>query len=225
MTTNMIIKGDIHDTIKHIPDDSINMIYTDPPFATTENKWDKPLRWKELFKQMWRVLKPNGVIALHSSLPFTYDLIEAERPKYHWIWIKDKSTNFFHAKKQPLRKQEEILIFYKKQPTYNPQMVGDKFTPTGCAGKSKYYGSRGENREKPREGGHYGKYPTNVLEYPRHIRGAATRPDALVDYFIKTYTNKDDTILDLTCYDALTGRRADALDRHCISCDLDPQIK
>ena len=225
MTINVIIKGDIHEEIKHIPDNSIDMVYTDPPFATTCNDWDKPLRWKELFVQMWRVLKPDGVIALHCSLPFTYELIEAERPKYHWIWIKDKSTNFFHAKKQPLRKQEEILIFYKKQPTYNPQMTGDEFIPTGCAGKSSYYGSRGENKEKIMKSGHYGKYPVNVLEYPRHIRGAATRPDALVDYFIKTYTNEGEKILDLTCYDALTGRRADILNRECISVDLNPQEK
>ena len=102
-------------------------------------------------------------------------------------------------------------------------MRGDKFIPTTCAGKSSYYGSRGEGKKLT--GGHYGKYPVNVLEYPRHIRVAATRPDALVDYFIKTYTNPGEKILDLTCYDALTGRRADALDRHCISCDLDPQIK
>jgi len=223
MTMNVIIKGDIHEEIKHIPDNSIDMIYTDPPFATTCNDWDKPLRWKELFKQMWRVLKPDGVIALHCSLPFTYDLIEAERPKYHWIWIKDKSTNFFHAKKQPLRKQEEILIYYKKPPTYNPQMTGDEYFKTTCAGKSNYYGSHGEGKKMT--GGHYGKYPTNVLEYPRHIRGAATRPDELVDYFIKTYTNPGDKILDLTCYDALCGRRADLLDRQCISVDLNPQVK
>ena len=219
----IIIKGDIHDEIKLINDDSIDMIYTDPPFATTENKWDKPLRWKELFKEMWRVLKPNGVIVLHCSMPFTYTLIEAERPKYHYVWIKEQTTNFFHAKNQPLRKQEEVLVFYKKKPTYNPQMVGDDFIPTRSAGSSKYYGSRGEKKKV--SGGHYGKYPTNVLNYKRDIDGASTRPEELVDFFIKTYTNKDDTILDLTCYNALSGKRATALERHYIGVDLNPSVQ
>tara|TARA_R110000824_G_scaffold102588_2_gene244046 strand:+ start:971 stop:1639 length:669 start_codon:yes stop_codon:yes gene_type:complete len=219
-----IIKGDIHNIILDLPDNKYDMIYTDPPFATTENKWDTPLRWNEIFKQMWRVLKPNGVIILHSSMPFTYDLIVAERPKYHWIWIKDRSTNFFHAKKQPLRKQEEILVFYKKQPTYNPQMTGNTWIAETCAGKSEYYGSRGENKI-PKKKGHYGKYPTNILEFPRHIRKASTRPDELVDYFIKTYTNLGNHILDITCYNALTGKRAILLGREYTGVDLNPQLE
>lgn len=215
-----IIKGNIHEIIKTIPDNSVDVIYTDPPFATTENKWDKPLQWNELFKDMWRVLKQNGVIILHCSMPFTYKLIQAETPKYHYIWVKDRSTNFFHAKKQPLRKQEEILIFYKKQPTYNPQMAGDTFYKTGSAGKSTYYGSRSKKQETNE--GHTGKYPTNVLNYPRHIRGASTRPNELVDFFIKTYSNEGDTVLDLTCYNALTGHRCLELNRRYIGVDLNP---
>ena len=217
-----IITGDIHTVIKTIPSGSIDFIYNDPPFATTANEWDKPLDWDLLFKECWRVLKPTGVIALHCSMPFTYELIRNQTPKYHYIWIKDKPTNFFHAKKQPLRQQEEILIFYKKQPTYNPQMIGDTFYKTGKAGKSSYYGSRGE--EKQAETGHYGKYPTNILTYTRHIRGASTRPDALVDFFIHTYSNEGDTILDLTCYNGLTGNRCAELNRKYIGVDLDPQL-
>ena len=217
-----IITGDIHEVIKTIPDGSIDFIYNDPPFATTENKWDKPLRWNELFDECWRVLKPNGVIALHCSMSFTYELIKHEIPKYHYIWIKDRSTNFFHAKKQPLRRQEEILLFYKRQPTYNPQMTGDKYFKTGKAGKSKYYGSRGETNQA--DTGHTGKYPTNVLYYPRHIRGASTRPDKLVDFFINTYSNENDTILDLTCYNGLTGVRCQALHRNYIGVDLNPEL-
>ena len=106
----------------------------------------RELDWKLLFKEMWRVLKPNGKIILHSSIPFTYDLIQVEKPKYHYIWIKEHSTNFFHAKKQPLRQEEEILVYYKKQGTYNPQMIGEKFYKKTKCGKSNYYGSRGENK-------------------------------------------------------------------------------
>jgi len=222
---NVIIKGDIHEEIKHIPDNSIDMIYNDPPFATTENEWDKPLRWEELFNEMWRVLKPDGVIALHCSMPFTYQLIKQCTPKYHYIWVKDRCTNFFHAKRQPLRKQEEVLIYYKKQPTDNPEKIGNQFVATQKGAKNRYFGKRGGEKVVEPGSGHYGNYPVNVLNYPRHVRGAATRPDALVDYFIKTYTNPGEKILDLTCYDALCGRRADILDRECISVDLNPQVK
>ena len=68
------IKGDIHEVIKTLEDNSIDFIYTDPPFATTKAKWDKPLKWEELFKEMWRVLKPDGIICLYSAMPFTYEL-------------------------------------------------------------------------------------------------------------------------------------------------------
>ena len=213
-----LIQNNIHDQIKLFDDNTFDMIYTNPPYGTTENKWDKPLNWKILFPEMWRVLKPNGVIVLHCSMPFTYELIQCEKPKYHYIWIKNNSTNFFKAKQQPLRKQEEILVYYKKQPTYNPQMVGDKVYKTDTAGKSKYFGSRGEAK-KP-TGIHTGKYPTNVLNYDIHVRGFSTRPDAMVDFFIKTYTNENDKILDLTCYNALTGFRCKELKRNYVGVDL-----
>jgi DNA modification methylase len=217
-----IITGDIHSEILKIESNSINLIYTNPPYNTTENKWDNKLDWKLLFKEMWRVLKPNGTIILHSSMPFTYDLIKVETPKYHYIWIKDKPTNFFHAKNQPLRIQEEILIFYKKKGVYNPQMIGDDFRKKAVCGKSTYYGSRGETIKYESETGHYGKYPNNVLYYPRHIRGYSTRPDALVDFFIKTYSNENDLILDITCYNYLTGVRSIKLNRKYIGIDLQP---
>jgi len=220
-----IIKGDIHDVILTLESNSIDLIYTNPPFSTTENKWDKSLNWKFLFPEMWRILKPNGIIILHCAIPFTYDLIRIEKPKYHYIWIKDKPTNFFHAKNQPLRQQEEILIYYKDKPTYNPQMIGDKFYKTGCAGKSKYYGSRGEDKKKiDSNSGHYGKYPNNILNFPRHIRGYSTRNNDLIDFIIKTYSNETDLILDMTCYNAISGKIAIELNRCYIGVDLDPQI-
>lgn len=221
-----IIQGDIHEVIKTLETNSIDICYTDPPFAFgkkkhTECEWDLPLRWEELFKEMWRVLKPNGVIILHCSMPFTYHLIQTETPKYHYTWIKDRSTNFFHAKSQPLRQSEEILVFYKKKPTYNAQMIGNTFYKTGRAGKSDYYGSRGETKVETTDG-HVGKYPNNILNYPRHIRGFSTRPNELVDWILKTYSNEGDTVLDLTCYNALTGHRCLELNRKYIGVDLNP---
>ncbi len=121
------IFGDIHDVIKSIETDTIDLIYTNPPYGTTENKWDKSLDWDALWPDIWRILKPNGVVIIHASKPFTYKLIQSQTPKYHYTWKKNISTNFFHAKKQPLRQIEEILIFYKNRHTYNPQMIGNEF--------------------------------------------------------------------------------------------------
>jgi len=217
-----IITGDIHTEILKIDDNTIDLIYTNPPYNTTYNKWDKKLNWKFLFKEMWRVLKPNGKIILHSSIPFTYNLIQVEKPKYHYIWIKEHSTNFFHSKHQPLRQEEEILVYYKKRGTYNPQMIGNEFIKKTTCGKSTYYGSRGENKKYETKEGHYGKYPNNILNYPRHIRGYSTRPNELVDYIIKTYSNENDLILDITCYNYLTGYRSKKLNRNYIGIDLNP---
>lgn len=226
------IKGDIHDIIKTIDTNSIDCIYTNPPFGITKAKWDNGLRWNELWNEMWRVLKPNGSVVLHSSMPFTFDLVATQRKyfKYHYIWKKNIATNFFHAKHQPLRIHEEICVFYKKQCTYNPQMRGEKFYKKRnvmYGGQDKYFGECNvqENIETE-EGGHKGNYPNTFLEYD--IRAskksdkntASTRPDELVDFFIKTYTNENDKILDLSCYDGLTGKRCEKLNRRYLGVDI-----
>ena len=216
-----IIKGDIHNEILKIKDNSIDLIYTNPPYGTTELDWDKPLDWNFLFPEMWRVLKPNGKIILHCSIPFTYELISVQKPKYHYTWVKEKPTHFFHAKKQPLRKTEEILVYYKKSGTYNPQMNGNHIIKKSYSVDGRYYGNRNKMKKANNEI-QVGKYPLNILYYKRHIRGFSTRPDELVDYFIKTYTNENETILDLTCYNSLTGHRAIKLNRKYIGVDLNP---
>jgi DNA modification methylase len=224
MTT--YIEGDIHEVIKTLEDNSIDFIYTDPPFATTKAKWDKPLRWAELFPEMWRVLKPNGIICLYASMPFTYELLKYERPKYHYTWVKNNSTGFFQAKYQPLRKNEEIFIYYKKRGTYNPQMIGTEFHPkrnVKYGGKNGYWGDKGINKvnEYNHEEGHHGRYPDTILSYPvRKDKTGITRTDEHIDYFIKTYTNEGDTILDMTNHTKYVGSRCELLSRKYIGVDL-----
>ena len=229
---NEIIKGDIHDVIKTIPDNSIDLIYTDPPFSgITRAKWDKPLKWDILFTEMWRVLKEDGIIILYASMPFTYELLKYEKPKYHYTWIKNNSTGFFQAKYQPLRKTEEIFIYYKKRGTYNPQMIGTKFYPkrnVKYGGQNAYWGDEGVNKDNKynKDEGHTGNYPVNVLEYPiRKDETGITRTDNHMDYFIKTYSNKDDTILDMTCCNNYLSKRCNLLERNYIGVDLNPEIK
>ena len=220
-----IIKNDIHNEIKNLPDNSINLIYTNPPFGITKNdNWDISLRWDELFNEMDRVLKPDGKIILHCSLPFTYDLIKIRKPKYSYVWIKDQPTGFLSCNKQPLRLYEDILVWYKKTGTYNVQKIGNKITKRQLAGNTNYYGKvdKKEKTVKKYSKFRVGTYPTNVLKYKRNIRGLSTRPDELVDFIIKTYSNENDMILDLTCYNALTGSRCEILNRNYIGVDLNP---
>jgi DNA modification methylase len=228
-TTLNYITGDIHDIIKSIDDNSIDFIYTDPPFGTTKSKWDKPLRWNELFLEMWRVLKPDGIICLYSSLPFTYELYKYETPKYHYSWCKNNKTGFFQAKHQPLRQMEEINIYYKKRGTYNPQMTGDKYVAKRnvmVGGRNAYYGEKLKdkvNEYVSADGdGHTGLYPTTFKNWDvRRDKSGITRTDDHIDYFIKTYTNENDTILDMTCHNNYVGDRCKILNRNYIGVDLE----
>ena len=221
------IQGDIHEVIKSLDDNSIDFIYTDPPFSITKSKWDKPLRWKELFPEMWRVLKPSGTICLYASMPFTYELLKYETPKYHYAWKKNNSTGFFQAKYQPLRQMEEIFIYYKQKGTYNPQMEGNKFVKkrnVKVGGQQGYYGEDLINKENEyiQEEGHTGKYPTTFKEWIiRKDKTGITRTDEQIDYFIKTYSNESDIILDMTCCDLFVGNRCEELNRNYIGVDLD----
>ena len=227
----MIIKGDCHEILKKIESNKYDLLYTDPPFCMTGAKWDKELKWEELWEDIWRVLKPNGAVILHSTQRFSMYLASTQLKnfKYKYIWKKNINTNFFLVKKQPLRVCEDVLVFYKKQPTYNPQMKGDKFVAkrnVKVGGKQAYYGEKLVNKKNEyiEAEGHKGKYPNDLLEYPirKGEGGASTRPDELVDFFIKTYTNEGDKVLDITCYDGLTGKRCDILKREYTGIDLDP---
>jgi len=226
---NEIIKGDIHEVIKTFPDNTFDLIYTDPPFGVLKCKWDKPLNWKELFPEMWRVLKPDGVIALYCSMPFTYELLKYETPKYHWTWIKNNSTGFFQVAYQPLRQTEEILIYYRTKGKYYPQMIGDKFYPkrkVKVGGiKQKYYGDKISNKtnEYDKLEGHIGNYPSNVINFPiRKDDTGITRTDEHIDFFIKSYTQENDFILDMTCHNDYVSSRCNNLMRNYVGCDLNP---
>ena len=223
----MYIFGDIHDVIKTIENDTIDFIYTSPPYGITQAEWDKPLDWEQLFPQMWRVLKPTGIIALHASMPFTYELLKYQKPKYHYIWEKDNCTCAMLAKKQPLRRTEEVFIYYRKPGTYNPQMKGTKFykkVNLHLKGEGNvYYGRRKKKDTVDPEKGHVGRYPDTLLTFPiRRDKSGITRTDEMMDFFIKTYTNEGDTILDLTTHNNLLNDRVVALNRNFIGVDIVP---
>lgn len=122
---NSLFEEDCLDCMKRIPDEAIDMILCDLPYGMTQNQWDSYIPLDLLWGQYLRIIKPNGAIILTSQGLFTAKLILSQ-PKYYkykWVWEKSKPTNFLNAKKQPLRKHEDVCVFYKRQPTYHPQMT------------------------------------------------------------------------------------------------------
>lgn len=213
---NRVIQGDCLDIMPKIPDKSIDMVLCDLPYGTTQNKWDSVIDLNKLWKEYTRIIKDNGVIALTAQGLFTAKLIMSNEAwfKYKIVWIKSKSTNFLNAKKQPLRKHEDICIFYKQQPTYNPQMTKGEAYDKGFR-KDQYTGSYGDF--KPRHVKSSGKrYPNDIIcfEEPQlmedfiyfktaesegRVYHPTQKPVELGRYLIRTFTNPGDVVLDNAC--------------------------
>jgi len=201
-----IYNDDCFNVFPSIQDKSIDMIICDLPFSITACKWDKPIDLKLLWDNYKRILKPNGVVALHSIQPFTTDLINSNREwfKYNYIWIKTQAANFQLAKKMPLKKHEDVCIFYGKTPLYQPQMT--KGVPVKKRiGQNKYQdrksdmylSSKPSNLENVISDMYY---PTTILQYPSESRNKSLHPTQkpveLTEFLIKTYTREGETVLD-----------------------------
>ena len=201
---NKVHCGDCLDVMKHIPDNSVDMVLCDLPYGTTQNKWDSVIPLDELWKEYKRIVKDNGAIVLTSQGIFTAKLMLSNEAmfKYKIVWEKSKSTNFLNAKKQPLRKHEDICVFYKKQPVYNPQMREGEAYNKGIR-KDQLTGSYGDFGpvEVKSEGG---RYPTDIVyfktsESEGKVYHPTQKPVELGRYLIKTYTTPGDVVLDNTC--------------------------
>jgi len=208
--------------IKSLERNSVDLIYFDPPFAITEAGYDKALDWASLWPEMWRVLKPNGSIVIHSSQPFTYDLVAGQRKffKYAWYWNKHSKTGHLFSKHQPLRMIEEVCVFYKRAHKYFPQTTQNENPKTVSNSPGNYY-SRTSPGKKYTNDTHY---PNHLLEFKRRNHKYSTRPDELCEYMISTFTEVGDLVLDLTCSDAQTGRACTKLKRAYIGVDIDPEM-
>ena len=202
---NNVVEGDCLSVLKEIPAESIDMILCDLPFGTTQNKWDSVIDLNDLWQQYERVIKPNGAIVLNSQGIFTAKIILSNEKlfKYKITWIKSKPTNFLNAKKQPLRKHEDICVFYKKQPAYFPQMT-DGIPYSKGVRKNQFTGSYGEFKPVLVESGDGKRYPTDVVYFKTSesegtVWHPTQKPVELGRYLIKTYTKPGDIILDNTC--------------------------
>ena len=203
---NRLFEGDCLDIMEHLPDDSVDMVLCDLPYGTTQNKWDSVIHLDELWKQYNRVVKPNGAIVLTSQGIFTAKLILSNERffKYKIVWEKSKPTNFLNAKKQPLRKHEDICVFYRRQPTYNSQMRVGKAYSKGVR-KNQFTGSYGNFRPALVESKNGLRYPTDIVyfktpesEPEATVWHPTQKPVELGRYLIRTFTNEGDVVLDNT---------------------------
>ena len=200
---NAVIEGDCIQIMQRIPDDSIDMVLCDLPYGTTQNKWDSLVPLEKLWTEYKRIVKDNGAIVLTSQGIFTAVLIMSQPKlfKYKWVWEKSKATNFLNAKKQPLRKHEDVCVFYKKQPVYHPQMMEGEPYDKGFR-KVQLSGSYGDFQSvHVKSDGE--RYPTDVVyfktaESEGEVFHATQKPVELGRYFIRTYSNPGDIVLDNT---------------------------
>ena len=217
-----LLKGDCLELMKTIPDKSIDMILCDLPYGTTRNKWDSVIPLDKLWEQYSRIIKDNGAIVLFSQMPFTAELVHSNLNlfKYEWIWQKENGTGFLNAKKMPLKIHENIEIFYKKTPTYNPQMrKGFKpYSQMSGRGSSNY----GEQiRVQTINDGE--RYPIDIIEFKRDKEKLhpTQKPIELLEYLIKTYTNENETVLDNCMGSGSTGIACLNTNRNFIGIELD----
>jgi DNA modification methylase len=203
-----LYKGDCLEVMKELADKSVDLILCDLPYGMTAPKWDVFIDMKELWKEYNRIIKKDGTIALFASQPFTTKLIASNEKdfRYCWYWLKNQGTNFFHAKRMPIRKVEEVCIFKKGR--YNPQIT-DGHIPTnsakGCSNGKAYHGDKKRNYE----GGNTTRFPTNILDFKcvdNYSRlHSSEKPVELLEYLIKTYTNENDSVLDNCAGSGSTG--------------------
>ena len=206
--TIWLMKGGCLERMKEIPDGSVDLILTDPPYGTTACKWDSVIPLEPMWVELKRIIKPNGAIVMTASQPFTTTLIASNMKmfKYCWVWEKEQGVNFQLAKKQPLKVHEDICVFYISQPVYNPQGLLDCSIEKSNKGKGGNLGhcSSEDKRDEYRQTKK--GYPRTIQKFGRN-RGLhpTQKPVALMEYLIKTYTNEGETVLDFTMGSGTTG--------------------
>lgn len=206
-----LLKGDCLELMKDIPDNSVDMILCDFPYGTTCNKWDTIIPFDALWMQYKRIRKSNAPILLFSQQPFTSLAVTSniKEFRYEWIYEKTNGTGFLNAKKMPLKAHENILVFYKTLPTYNPQFTKGKPYCRGWKNlTSSNYGKGVFHFSASKDGK---RFPRSVLKFSNVSSDSrkgfhpTQKPVALLEYLIKTYTNEGDMILDNCMGSGSTG--------------------
>lgn len=223
-----LLQGDCLELMNDIPDGSIDMIFCDLPYGTTQCAWDIIIPLEPLWKHYKRVIKKNGAIVLTATQPFSSILVMSnmEMFRYDYTYHKSRVTNVLNAKIQPLRNKEDVLVFYREQPTYNPQGLirVNKMTSTGSSRANQEGNATGKitQTETGKYFQEFSNYPRQVLEFqsPGKTVHPTQKPVALMEYMIKTYTNPGDLVLDNCMGSGSTGVACVQTDRDFIGIEL-----
>ena len=232
-----LINGDCLEVMKDIPDGSVDMVLTDPPYGTTACKWDSIIPLEPMWEQLKRIIKPNGAIVMTASQPFTSKLISSNYKmfKYCWVWEKNRPSGFAQCKNKPLSGHEDIVVFSsgvtvhkgqsEKRMDYHPQGLVEINKKTSGARPSQNAGgmSYRPSHKKTIIQTHT-NYPRTVIKFKGDQGLHPTqKPVALMEYLIKTYTNEGETVLDFTMGSGTTGVACKNLDRDFIGIELDTE--
>lgn len=230
-----LMHGDCLELMKEIPDRSVDMVLTDPPYGTTACKWDSVIPFIPMWDHVRRVLKPNGAAVFTASQPFTSALVmsNAKMFKYCWVWAKNTPAGFAQAKNKPMTKHEDVVVFSsaktghvsqcENRMVYNPQ--GLKSFGREVKNSKSHRGSAFEARKNAKKSyvQEFTGYPDSVINMPVQRDGIhpTQKPVALMEYLIRTYTNEGETVLDFTMGSGTTGVAAKNLNRSFIGIELD----
>lgn len=227
-----LYQGDCLSIMNGFDPKSIDMILADPPYGTTQCKWDSVIQLDQMWAQLERVIKPNAAIVLFCGQPFTSVLICSNLGmfKYCWEWEKSRPTGHLNSKIMPLKNIEDIAVFYSMKCTYNPQMETGRPNNVKDGGyrkspaKNNCYGQTGNYIQKKTDK----KYPRQVLRHksldPRNMLHPTEKPVSLAEYLIKTYTNKGQIVLDFCMGSGTFGEACFNLERRFIGIEKDYQI-
>ena len=218
-----VLHGDCIELMNNIPDGCIDMVLCDLPYGVTKNTWDSVINLSELWSQYNRVVKEDGAIILFGQDKFSARLMLSNEKfhRYNLIWKKTSPTGFLNARRMPLRSHEDILVFYKKLPVYNPQKTGGHKRKVSLqkhkvnSVKTTNYGEYNLNSYDSTD-----RFPISVLEFKTDKQKSALHPTqkpvALLEYLIKTYTNEGETVLDNAAGSGSTGEACENTNRNYI---------
>lgn len=223
-----LVHGDCLEVMLSIPSGSVDLVCCDMPYGTTQCKWDSVIDLQALWAEYWRVCKPNAAVVLFSQTPFdkVLGVSNLKNLKYEIIWEKTSATGHLNAKKMPMKAHENILVFYKKLPTYNPQKTQGHTRKTSKTGKKYDSDCYGDESNKP--------FYDSTERYPRSVQIFPTdkqtlklhptqKPVALMEWLIKTYSNEGETVLDNTMGSGTTGVACKNTGREFIGIELDSE--
>lgn len=221
-----LMQGDCLERMKEIPTGSVDMLLCDPPYGTTQCKWDSVIPLDKMWIELKRVIKPNGAIVLFGAQPFTSVLISSNLSmyKYNWVWKKSQGVGHLNAWKQPMRNTEDICVFYSKQCMYNPELKDKPLeNQRPLSNRTKTSDNYGNHKLDVHKCPPNKSMPATVLEF-NNAQGTVhptQKPVSLMEYLVRTYTNEQESVLDFTMGSGTTGVACVNLNRKFIGIEQD----